>query len=155
MFSAYILALTVYFPLLVLCSSNVSSHYQLPPPLSNHTLSLVRKHAINISHHRSVYAPLTSSSPSSPIYPPYDSKLMNDTQLGTRHACRGTDRVRVAPPLRVRTSVHPTAHTPQKGRGERCTLHCQEVRLFFSFQTFPTPGSGHASCVVLTLPVRN
>jgi len=137
MFSSYIVALTVYFPLLVLCSPTVSSQHHLPPPLSKHTLSLVRKQARNISHHRFVCSPSTPSSPSSRIYPHYDSELMNDAQLGTRYACRGTDRVRVAPPLGVRSSVHPSTRTPQKRRGERCTLHCQEVRLFFPSKPFP------------------
>lgn len=145
LFSSYILALTVYFPLLVHSSPTVSSKHKLPPPLSKHKLGLVRKHAINISHHRFVCSPSTPS-PSSSIHPHYDGILMNDTQLGTGHACGGTDRVRVAPPLGVRSSVHPATGAPQKGRGERCALHRQEVRLFFSFQTFPTLGSGDALC---------
>ena len=146
--SSYILALSVYFPLLVHSSPTVSesSQHKLPPPLSKHKLSLVRKHAINISHHRFVCSPSTPSSPSSRIHPHHDSKLMKDIQLGTGHACRGTHRVRVAPPLGVRSSVHPTTGAPQKGRGERCTLHRQEVRLFLSLQTFPTLESGDALC---------
>jgi len=128
----YILALALYFPLFALGSPAVLSHYPLPPPLCNRTLSLVRENAINISTHRSVYAPPTPSPRSSPWL-----SLTNDGQLGNWHACRGIDRVRVAAPRGVRSWVYPAARTPQKGRGGRCTLHCREVRLFFSPQVFP------------------
>lgn len=60
MFSpSYILALALCFPLFALGSPAVLSHYPLPPLLCNRTLSLVRENAINISTHRSVYAPPT------------------------------------------------------------------------------------------------
>jgi hypothetical protein len=60
MFSMHVLAFGLSVPLLALAAPTASSQFQLPPDLDPKILKLVRAHAIDISTHRSVYAPASS-----------------------------------------------------------------------------------------------
>ncbi len=84
-------------------------------------------------------------------FPSQWQTLMNNTQLGNRHARRGTDRARVAPALGIRFRVHPAAEPPHKRRGGGCARYRPEVRL--SFFTLSPPDLGGGETFVLTLPV--
>jgi len=55
--SHIILALALSFPLLSLGVPTKRSQYSLPPPLAASKVALVRERAIQLSTHRSVFAP--------------------------------------------------------------------------------------------------